>query len=163
MDSLRQGIGLRGYAQVDPKTEYKREGLAQFEDMLFRIADEVTDYILRVQISSGDEERLARAYSGAEARHPAPGAGSTSVSTGPVQRRAAPQQRRVAVGYQPPKQESPLQKFAREREELEAASLPPEAVAAERRADSGAAKVARNAPCPCGSGKKYKQCHGRGA
>jgi len=164
MDSLRQGIGLRGYAQVDPKTEYKKEGLAQFEDMLFRIADEVTDYILRVQISSGDEERLDQAYSGAQARHPAPGGGSTSVSTGPVQqRRAAPQQRRVAVGYQAPQKENPLQKFAREREEQEAASLPPEAADEASETSSGAPKVARNAPCPCGSGKKYKQCHGRSA
>ncbi len=174
MDSLRQGIGLRGYAQVDPKTEYKREGLAQFEDMLFRVADEVTDYILRVQIRSGDEERLDQAYSGAQAHRPAaaPAVGG-SVSTGPVgapQRAAAPQ-RRVAVGYKPPQQESPLQKYAKEQAAKEAAAqeaakeapAPPEEQhqAQTENTVSGAPKVARNAPCPCGSGKKYKQCHGR--
>jgi preprotein translocase subunit SecA len=164
MDALRAGIGLRGYAQVDPKTEYKKEGLAQFEDMLFRIADEVTDYILRVQISSEDEAQLGRAYSGAQARHPAPqpAAGGGSISAGPVsQPRPAAPQRRVAVGYQAPQRPNPLQQFAEQkaREEAEQKAAEPQAV--EDNSVSGAPKVARNAPCPCGSGKKYKQCHGK--
>ncbi|RMH01320.1 MAG: preprotein translocase subunit SecA [Planctomycetota bacterium] len=154
MDALRQGIGLRGYAQVDPKTEYKREGLAQFEDMLFRIADEVTDYVLRVQLAQGAEERLERAYSGARASHPAPASLAGSVSTGPMAQRP---QRRVAVGYQAPAQADPLQQYARQQAEREAASNPTAAGGP----TTTQPKVPRNAPCPCGSGRKYKQCHGR--
>ncbi|MGD2174559.1 MAG: preprotein translocase subunit SecA [Candidatus Brocadiaceae bacterium] len=69
MDALKSGIGLRGYAQVDPKLEYKSEGGAMFEQMLMNIADEVTDLLFRVEV----EERTGREVSGiwqiSEMRH----------------------------------------------------------------------------------------------
>ena len=135
MDALRQGVSLRGYAQVDPKTEYKREGLERFQLLLFSIADQVTNYILKVQIQEDEAARVGAAYRGAQATHPA-----FSSTGGPVSPQRAPA-RPVAVGYQAPSAPS-------------SASVPPPAA-------PEAPKVARNAPCPCGSGKKYKQCHGK--
>jgi len=150
MDALRSGIGLRGYAQVDPKNEYKREGLERFQELLFHVADEVTGFALRVEIRSEDEQRLGSAYEGQRASHPAFG-GATSQA-----RPASQPRRQVAVGYTPPKSPAVGASTA----EMERASQP--------QGDGGASdevaakpKIARNAPCPCGSGKKYKQCHGR--
>jgi len=156
MDALKSGIGLRSYAQIDPKNEYKREGLERFEELLFSIADEVTNYILRVQIRREDESRLGRAYAGQQAAHPDAG----SSGTGSPSRRARPV---VAVGYEGASRTSggadPFGGYSRTRQTLENASQPQGA------GNSGPRqpKVARNAPCPCGSGKKYKQCHGKSA
>ena len=144
MDALRAGVGLRGYAQVDPKNEYKREGLEAFEGMLFLIADQVTDYILKVQIRQEDQSRLGSAWSSQEASHPAfAPALSPSQTAGPAT--SAP--RPVAVGYGT----------------APSPGTTPEAPSAGSSAPPGRnrGKVARNAPCPCGSGRKYKQCCGR--
>jgi preprotein translocase subunit SecA len=141
MDALRSGIGLRGYAQVDPKNEYKREGLERFEEMLLNVAEEVSSFVLRVQLKS-EMNQKSEVYAGQQASHPSFGgnASQTSASGG----RPAQPQRQVAVGYE--KQDrTPQQPSA------------PAAVAPA----SPKPKVARNAPCPCGSGKKYKQCHGK--
>ena len=141
MDALRSGIGLRGYAQVDPKNEYKREGLERFEEMLLNVAEEVSSFVLRVQLKS-EMDQKSEVYAGQQASHPSFGgnASQTSASSG----RPAQPQRQVAVGYE--KQDrTPQQPGA------------PAAVAPA----SPKPKVARNAPCPCGSGKKYKQCHGK--
>ncbi|TAH38561.1 MAG: preprotein translocase subunit SecA [Planctomycetota bacterium] len=177
MDALRSGIGLRGYAQVDPKNEYKREGLERFEELLYLIADDVTNFVLRVQIRREDEQQLGRAYASQQAFHPSfgpqasataagaatasgmqpmPGAPGAPGSARPVQ---------VAVGYQKPQQTpalNPLQQYAKQRAAQEAASLPQGAKSAPSTAPVLPA-VGRNDPCPCGSGKKYKACHGKSA
>ena len=150
MDSLRQGIGLRSYAQVDPKNEYKREGLERFQDLLASVADEVTDYVLKLQIATGDDSRLGRAWQGQEAVHPA----FSSTTAGPTAARNSPG-RQVAVGYG--KGEPASGPYSEQRAQQEAASLPsggapPQAPARE--------KIPRNSPCPCGSGKKFKRCCG---
>ena len=141
MDALRSGIGLRGYAQVDPKNEYKREGLERFEEMLLNVAEEVSSFVLRVQLKS-EMDQKSEVYAGQQASHPSFGgnASQTSASGG----RPAQPQRQVAVGYEKPAR-TPQQPGA------PAATAPA----------SPKPKVARNAPCPCGSGKKYKQCHGK--
>ena len=174
MDALRAGIGLRGYAQVDPKTEYKREGLERFQELLFSVADEVTGYILRMQMKARDDEALERNYQGARASHP-----SFSSTAGPAAGAARPAQQqrpkqRVAVGYSAPQtavqketarmKERQAQEDAA-REAAESAAAEQEAAANTSTATSGEddafAKVGRNEPCPCGSGKKFKQCHGK--
>ena len=159
MDALRKAVGLRGYAQVDPKTEYKKEGLERFEELLFLVADEVTNYVLRVQIRREDESRIGSAYANAQASH-ATFQGAFSQTSGPV---AGPR-RQVAVGYKPPaesQQANPFQAYEKQRQSQEAASLPREAQGQPASSAGAKPKVARNAPCPCGSGKKYKQCHGK--
>lgn len=174
MDALRAGIGLRGYAQVDPKTEYKREGLERFQELLFSVADEVTGYILRMQLKARDDEALERNYQGARASHPnfsstaGPAAGAGGAAR-PAQR----QKQRVAVGYSPPQsaaqketqrmkdrqaKEDAAREAAEAASEQESASATSTATSGE---DEAFAKVGRNEPCPCGSGKKFKQCHGK--
>ena len=120
LDHLRQGIHLRGYAQKDPKQEYKREAFELFASMLDSIKRDVTIMLMNVQISS--EEDVAAA----EESQPA---------VGNVQYHHADYDE--ALG-QPKSQEGGHKPFVRE-----------------------GVKVGRNDPCPCGSGKKYKQCHGK--
>ena len=156
MDALRSGVGLRSYAQVDPKTEYKREGLESFGQLLFSIADEVTNFVLRVQIRSEDAVRLERNYAGQQAFHP----DANSATSGPVPGGRAV--RPLAVGYKPPggARQDPVQAFAKQRAAQEAASMPREMAQGSASAPA-VPKVGRNEPCPCGSGKKFKACHGR--
>ncbi|MFT6097751.1 MAG: preprotein translocase subunit SecA [Arenicella sp.] len=122
MDYLRQGIGLRGYAQKNPKQEYKREAFEMFTTMLDRVKTEVITVLAKVQLreeSQVDElERRQQEMSqeGLELRHA--DASSTAAEA--------------------PQQAQEPSTFIRE-----------------------APKVGRNEACPCGSGKKYKQCHGK--
>ena len=118
MDHLRQGIHLRGYAQKNPKEEYKREAFHLFSDMLDRIKHEVISLITRVQIR--EEQDIAAI----EAQRPAP----------------------TAVQYQHPSIDA--NDADKESDEIQTVVR-------------NSPKVGRNAPCPCGSGKKYKQCHGK--
>jgi preprotein translocase subunit SecA len=129
VDYLRQGIHLRGYAQKDPKQEYKREAFGMFNDMLGRFKHEVISILARVQIQTEAEvERIE------QQRRAAAEAAERRMQ---LQHAAAPDVlHNDAAPVQPPP--APPETFQRE--------LP---------------KVGRNDPCPCGSGKKYKQCHGQ--
>jgi preprotein translocase subunit SecA len=145
MDYMRQGIHLRGYAQKDPKQEYKREGFAMFNEMLARYKHDVTSMLARVRIQTEAEVREVEEQRRrqAEARErqmqmqheSAPGVGSAAAAE------AAPQ---TAPADGAPRR---LQ---------QAAPPPPRPQTVVREMP----KVGRNDPCPCGSGKKYKQCHG---
>ena len=123
MDHLRSSVGLRGYAQIDPKVEYKREGMRMFEQMWSSVASYVTDLIFKM-------EQLDDGF-----------VGSTWVETAAVHEEApstsdiAQQQQTAIQGTEAKQKMEPI----RNRTE----------------------KVGRNQPCPCGSGKKYKQCHGK--
>ncbi|WP_445401310.1 preprotein translocase subunit SecA [Zobellella sp. An-6] len=130
MDHLRQGIHLRGYAQKNPKQEYKRESYELFTQLLDNLKREVVSILSRVRVQTQEEveaaeakrreaaERLPQSYSHAEAENP--------LAEGQPVRAASPQAGAEAAP------------FVREGE-----------------------KIGRNDPCPCGSGKKYKQCHGK--
>ena len=122
MDQLRQGIGLRAYAQKNPKQEYKRESFAMFEELLANIKYETIRFLSHIQVASEDDMRKLEA-----------------------------QRRKEQEG--------------REYQHAQSANL------AQEQGEEGAAapqpvqrlgpKVGRNDPCPCGSEKKYKQCHGK--
>ena len=138
MDHLRQGIGLRGYAQKNPKQEYKREAFEMFTSMLDSVKKEVITILSKIQIQtetqvmSMEEEQRAQDQRRREYLHPdaeTPSLpGIEDVDGVPV---PAPDTSRAgATG-------TPAQPFVR--------STP---------------KVGRNKSCPCGSGKKYKHCHG---
>jgi preprotein translocase subunit SecA len=133
MDYLRQGIYLRSYAQIDPKKEYKREAFRLFEDMLERIKAELIQTLARVRIRS--EEEIAAME--AEQRRQAAA-------------RAMDFQHAQSTGYEPVPQPGS------EGEGQQAGA----AVAAAAPVVREGPKVGRNDPCPCGSGKKYKHCHG---
>jgi preprotein translocase subunit SecA len=132
LDHLRQGIHLRGYGQRDPLNEYKREAFALFEDMLTNLRQTVTQVLSHLEVRM-QPQQVAQAEEGAGEEQLA----ATGTDGRPVQpARAA---RPVTAGG------------AAAATGARAAPPPP--------ADWG--KVPRNAPCPCGSGKKYKHCHGR--
>ena len=124
MDHLKSSIGLRGYAQVDPKVEYKREGMRTFETMWESVGQRVTDLIYRAEQLS--ESFVGSTWREAEARHEA----------APATSEIAQQQQAAIDGTQADQKREPI----RNRQE----------------------RVGRNDPCPCGSGKKYKHCCGRG-
>jgi preprotein translocase subunit SecA len=126
MDSLRSGVGLRGYAQEDPKIVYKREGMKEFDAMWEGVRDRVTEAVFRME-EMGDEEAQMALWAGARATQ----AAAISIA----QSRAAQtdaQQQTTNTGGEAKKPE-PIRNVG--------------------------AKVGRNDPCPCGSGKKYKNCH----
>jgi preprotein translocase subunit SecA len=144
MDYMRQGIYLRSYAQKNPKQEYKREAFALFSGMLDRIKFDTVTTVSKIQVRSQEEvereeherqQRLARAL---QAQH------ADAVS--PIQ--AAPGFDATGAPVAPPSGGNVM--------ELEPRSAP-ESVAPFVRA---VPKVGRNEPCPCGSGRKYKHCHG---
>jgi preprotein translocase subunit SecA len=121
MDHLRSSVGLRGYAQIDPKVEYKKEGMRLFETMWRSVANYVTDLIFKME--QLDENFVGSTWVESAAIHeeaPATAAGMSE------------QQQAAIDGSQAAQKLEPI----RNREE----------------------KVPRNAPCPCGSGKKYKNC-----
>ena len=135
MDYLRQGIGLRGYAQKNPKQEYKREAFEMFGELLDQVKHDTISIVSRVRIQSEqDVQRLAaerRATQTMEFKH----------DDAPMLGQAPPQ----APGQAPQGAAGP--------------SAAP-AAAVEQFVRDGR-KVGRNEPCPCGSGKKFKQCHGQ--
>jgi preprotein translocase subunit SecA len=121
MEALREGIGLRGYGQKDPKQEYKKEGFVVFGEMMANISRNVCEKLFHVQVRRDGDEAAASALPAAAARRKprkmVESGGGTSAEAAADSDEARPQ----------------------------------------RRAE---AKVGRNDPCPCGSGKKYKKCHG---
>jgi preprotein translocase subunit SecA len=129
LDHLRQGIHLRGYAQKNPKQEYKREAFELFSDMLDRIKHDVVKIVLTVQVRREEDVQAVE--------EPAP------VSN---------------VRYQHADYEEALAGTANgDGGDTAVAAAPPKATPFARAGE----KVGRNDPCPCGSGKKYKHCHGR--
>ncbi|UQN36746.1 preprotein translocase subunit SecA [Alcaligenes aquatilis] len=119
LDHLRQGIHLRGYAQKDPKQEYKREAFELFSDMLDRVRDEVVKVLMTVRIQTPEQIE--------EAAVEAPPANSN-------------------VRFHHSDYDAALSGEDPGLDEATKGEVP---------------RVGRNDPCPCGSGKKYKQCHGR--
>ena len=125
LDYLRQGIHLRGYAQKQPKQEYKREAFELFGQMLDSVRNQVTRVLMTVQVQSG--EQLEQAADEMESRG----------------------ERIANVTYTAPTETG-------ETETTAAAGLGDPAASV-----NDVPRVGRNDPCPCGSGKKYKQCHGK--
>ena len=133
LDALRQGIYLRGYAQKQPKQEYKREAFTMFEQLLDSIRETTTTVLMRVEIKQPEEaqaaaeDNLARGAARADASHLADAGASQGLNA-------------------PNDQGSSLDQLsADENARLQAAFR----------------HCGRNDPCPCGSGKKFKDCHGR--
>ena len=120
MDYLRQGIGLRGYAQKNPKQEYKREAFEMFTQLLERIKYEVITIVSKVQVRAEEDVQAVEA------------------------------QRRANTDMQFQHAEASAMGRTQEEEEDEHTPFVRDG-----------RKVGRNEPCPCGSGKKFKQCHGK--
>jgi preprotein translocase subunit SecA len=130
MDHLRSTVGLRGYAQEDPKTVYKREGMKEFDLMWESVQDKITDTIFRMEEAEAFQESVWSI--GATVHESAPSSISGNGDSIRGQQQAA-----IANSQHSDKRPEPI----RNRGE----------------------RVGRNDPCPCGSGKKYKNCHMRQA
>jgi preprotein translocase subunit SecA len=161
LDHLKEGIGLRGYAQKDPIVEFKKEAFVLFEDMMARIDNETIRYLYHIQIQQGEQPGQAVQPRPEPPRPPAPSTQALPQRTGGAQAAVASAAARAS---EPPPQRLPdvarqlERKQQRQQKDLQyqtgaAQAEPPKPVRA-------AAKVGRNDPCPCGSGKKYKKCHG---
>jgi len=144
LEHLRQVIGFRSYGQRDPLNEYKSEGFHLFEAMLANLREAVTGQLMHIQgVPEEDEQLIPTELPPMQAHHIDPFTGEDELamadavlaagmrSNGPTPERRAPLQTRRAAGALDPKDPSTW------------------------------GKVSRNAACPCGSGKKYKHCHGK--
>ena len=148
MDHLKEGIGLRGYGQKDPLIEYKKESFQIFQGMMANFEDETLKILFHLQPAPGGEERQASpqpAQPGGDGRR-------TNGAGAPVDEELA------AAGS--------IESFTRdvrrrkERELQQVSMAGAGAATAEVKQVVHGKKIGRNAPCPCGSGKKYKKCHG---
>ncbi|MDK2972263.1 MAG: preprotein translocase subunit SecA [Candidatus Sumerlaeota bacterium] len=136
IDSLREGIGLRGYGQKDPLVEFTKDATDMFSEMLLTMHREVLDRFFRAQLVTEDEQRRRAAETAARARLQAQKAQVLSAAQAIQSGGEAPPPEAEDTG-KPRKPPTGLPTFRRD--------MP---------------KVGRNEPCPCGSGKKYKDCHG---
>jgi preprotein translocase subunit SecA len=151
LDHLKEGIGLRGYGQKDPLVEFKKEAFILFEDMMARIDNETVRYLFHVQIQQEAQPAQPRPPQPEPPRQHPTIANAVSASAAARAEEAAPQR---------------LPDFARaleRRQERQQRDLQYQTGAGQAEAPKpvrAGAKVGRNDPCPCGSGKKYKKCHG---
>ncbi len=130
MDHLRSAISLKGYAQMDPKVEYKREGMKMYNQMWHSIGERMTDLIFRMEHL--DEQDVRSSMRETQARHDAPPTPQDLVDTPAARGQIADLASADRAGKSEEKVE-PIRNVG--------------------------TKVGRNDPCPCGSGKKYKNCH----
>jgi len=151
LDHLKEGIGLRGYGQRDPLVEYKKESFAMFQAMKERIDEEIVNWLWRLRPVPA-EEAAPMVRRPPPRRAPLilnnPAAETPSVFGGGGGSGAAVAQAPVAAPARGPNQTGPR------------VGGDDAAVKTVRREEP---KVGRNDPCPCGSGKKYKKCHGAAA
>jgi preprotein translocase subunit SecA len=133
LDHLRQVIGFRGYGQRDPLNEYKTESFELFQGLLTRLREAVTTQLMRVEIVQRPPPLAPEGdLETLEATHINPVTGENEMANGPAAMQAlAGRNGRAATAQIDPKNPATW------------------------------GKVQRNAPCPCGSGKKYKHCHGK--
>jgi preprotein translocase subunit SecA len=158
MDHLKEGINLRGYAQKDPLVEYKRESFDMFEAMMLKFQEDTARFLFRMQILGPDGQPVVEAV---RPRGPVPNAPPVASAARPIQADNAP--REIAIPGRVPSTtiDQIAKDFQRKKErELAAASRAGAGDASEPSQRRTGDKVGRNDPCPCGSGKKYKKCHG---
>lgn len=156
LDHLKEGIGLRGYAQKDPIVEFKKEAFTLFEDMMARIDNETIRYLFHIQVQQ-EPPPQARAPQPVETAAARPQMSSAQAAVASAAARAsetAPQRLPAFAREMERKQE-------RQQKDLQYQTGPAQAEAP--KPVRAGAKVGRNDPCPCGSGKKYKKCHGANA
>ena len=129
MDHLRSVVGLSGYAQEDPKIVYKREGMKLFDTMWDGVKDRVTESVFRMEDVADEQVDMAM-WAGARAQHQQ---AQSALSARAAEAAAEAQTQQSTNAGAEGKKPEPIRNIG--------------------------AKVGRNDPCPCGSGKKYKNCH----
>jgi preprotein translocase subunit SecA len=153
LDHLKEGIGLRGYGQKDPLVEFKKEAFILFEDMMARIDNETIRYLFHIQIQQAEKSPDEMQLGPEPPRGSAPPHSSAQVAVASAAARASgPPQHLPAVAREIERRQQ------RQQRDLQYQTGPAQAEAP--KPVRAGAKVGRNDPCPCGSGKKYKKCHG---
>jgi preprotein translocase subunit SecA len=137
LDYLRQGIGLRSYAQKNPKQEYKREAFEMFGTMLDRVKHDLISFLTRVKVR-GEEDVQAAQQRPATANMQFQHAEASALAAAPAAQPKPVMQKGKPVPPPPQAPADPAEPFVREQP-----------------------KIGRNEPCHCGSGKKFKHCHGK--
>jgi preprotein translocase subunit SecA len=165
MDHLKEGIGLRGYAQQDPLVAYKKESFEMFEQMMMQFQQDTARHLFRMQIIGPDGipiETVAQMQA-AQSQRVIPDANAQNALPLP---QSGPEHAPVPIHTRTPSttidelEKEFQRKKRRELEQARAVSSAEDAAPAQRVTGE---KVGRNDPCPCGSGKKYKKCHGAAA
>jgi preprotein translocase subunit SecA len=158
MDHLKEGISLRGYAQRDPLVEYKRESFDMFEAMMLKFQEDTVRFLFRMQILGPDGQPVGAPPA---PRREVPKAPPVASAAGPLTLDGEPREISIPT-RQPSTTIDALEKeFHRKKmRDLEAASRSGGGDASQPVQRRTGEKVGRNDPCPCGSGKKYKKCHG---
>jgi preprotein translocase subunit SecA len=156
LDHLKEGIGLRGYGQKDPLVEFKKEAFILFEDMMARIDNETVRYLFHIQIQQGEQPPQQLQQRPEPPRPPRPG---TSTAMASAAARASGSE--MDSQHLPSVAREIERKQSRQQRDLQYQTGPAQAEAP--KPVRAATKVGRNDPCPCGSGKKYKKCHGANA
>jgi preprotein translocase subunit SecA len=172
MDHLKEGIGLRGYAQQDPLVAYKRESFDMFEAMMLKFQEDTVRFLFRMQIIGPDGQPVNAAPQPNRVVPPAPPVASAAEPRTLDALPEVPAQFNSQNGKPPRDVSIPTRapsttidalekEFARKKQrELEAATMAGGGSASQPNQRRTGEKVGRNDPCPCGSGKKYKKCHG---
>ena len=167
MDHLKEGIGLRGYAQQDPLVAYKKESFEMFEAMMIRFQEDTARHLFRMQIIGPDgtpietPDQLPR-QEAPQLTGQAPAQLSSAGQPHQPSEHAAPASQHAPIPVPTRAPSTTIDALEREfqkkkQRELDQARSTGNGAAAPRRAGE---KVGRNDECPCGSGKKYKKCHG---
>src|ERR1700726_3758037 len=154
LDHLKEGIGLRGYGQKDPLVEFKKEAFVLFEDMMARIDNETVRYLFHIQVQQAERPPDEMDTRPQTPRGPVSRSGGAQAAVASAAARASepPQQRLPEVARQLERKQQ------RQQKDLQYQTGPAQAEAP--KPVRAGAKVGRNDQCPCGSGKKYKKCHG---
>jgi len=167
MDHLKEGIGLRGYAQLDPLVEYKRESYEMFEAMMLKFQEDTVRFLFRMQILGPDGQPVDAAPRRNRVVPPAPPVASAAqpltldadeLPLSALGEGTATAARRASTTIDALEKEFHHKK----QRELAVASMAGSGDGSQPTQRRTGEKVGRNDPCPCGSGKKYKKCHGAG-
>jgi preprotein translocase subunit SecA len=176
MDHLKEGIGLRGYAQQDPLVAYKRESFEMFEGMMLRFQEDTARHLFRMQIigpdgtpiESAEQLAIAQAHSAAlqsQQQLPPGGVPNALPQTQSAQNAPPPARQPAAASNRAPA--TTIDALEREFQKKKQRELEQARSVSTATADSNGSaprrtgeKIGRNDPCFCGSGKKYKKCHG---
>jgi preprotein translocase subunit SecA len=172
MDHLKEGIGLRGYAQQDPLVAYKKESFEMFEGMMLRFQEDTARHLFRMQIIGPDgtpiesAEQLAQAQAQQQQAIPAPAALPNLLSGNSASPAETPHPQHAPIPIPTRSPTTTIDALEREFQKKKQRELDQARAAGSSASSNGTAprraveKVGRNEECPCGSGKKYKKCHG---
>jgi preprotein translocase subunit SecA len=157
LDHLKEGIGLRGYGQKDPLVEFKKEAFVLFEDMMARIDNETIRYLFHIQMQQNEQPPQGGPGQAPPPQQPPPmrsGGARAAVASAAARAEEPAPERLPAFAAEL------VRKQQRQQKELQYQTGPAQAEAP--KPVRAGAKVGRNDPCPCGSGKN-KKCHGANA